>query len=95
MVPAALAGAPALRDTQRGVVVVPELRRDFFELHNRLAADFPDAYIIIPALKINPFLNIILSRICDICYINMLPFNFSYYYTACFIFKLIILYKFL
>ncbi|AOH42761.1 hypothetical protein BEQ56_04280 [Anaerolineaceae bacterium oral taxon 439] len=61
MVPAALAGAPALRDTTLGVAVVPELRRDFFELHNRLAADFPDAYLrpgfetrIAPSASISP-----------------------------------------
>lgn len=61
MVPAALADAPALRDTTLGVAVVPELRRDFFELHNRLAADFPDAYLrpgfetrIAPSASISP-----------------------------------------
>lgn len=45
MIPEALASSDLLRNINHGVVVVPDLRRDFFELHNRLVLEREAAYL--------------------------------------------------
>lgn len=65
MIPETLAESELLRDMDRGVVVVPDLRRDFFELHNRLVLERGAEYLrsgfatrISPSARVSPLAEI-------------------------------------